>query len=85
MQGILHIVHTLWTCARISFKRRIPFVWKGYTTELYYISGDRALAKKVWQKTWRISFPEELLRSLDSCCQPLTMAQVLVGTEFTPP
>ena len=25
------------------------------TTELYYISGDRALAKKVWQKTWRIS------------------------------
>ena len=56
-----------------------------WTTELYYISGDRALAKKVWQKTWRISFPEELLRSLDSCCQPLTMAQVLVGTEFTPP
>ena len=54
-------------------------------TELYYISGDRALAKKVWQKTWRISFPKELLRSLDSCCQPLTMAQVLVGTEFTPP
>ena len=57
----------------------------GHTTELYYISGDRALAKKVWQKTWRIFFPEELLRSLDSCCQPLTMAQVLVGTEFTPP
>ena len=55
------------------------------TTELYYISGDRALVKKVWQKTWRISFPKELLRSLDSCCQPLTMAQVLVGTEFTPP
>ena len=27
----------------------------------------------------------ELLRSLDSCCQPLTMAQVLVGAEFTPP
>ena len=54
-------------------------------TELYYISGDRALAKKVWQKTWRISIPKVPLRSLDSCCQPLTMAQVLVGTEFTPP
>ena len=28
------------------------------STELYYISGDRALAKKVWQKTWRISIPK---------------------------
>ena len=37
-------------------------------TELYYISGDRALAKKVWQKTWRISIPKVPLRSLDSCC-----------------
>ena len=55
------------------------------STELYYISGDRALAKEVWQKTWRISIPKVPLRSLDSCCQPLTMAQVLVGTEFTPP
>ena len=36
-------------------------------------------------KTWRISIPKVPLRSLDSCCQPLTMAQVLVGTEFTPP
>ena len=31
------------------------------------------------------NFPAVPLRSLDSCCQPLTMAQVLVGTEFTPP
>ena len=58
---------------------------KAAATELYYISGDRALAKKVWQKTWRISIPKVPLRSLDSCCQPLTIAQVLVGTEFTPP
>ena len=58
---------------------------KAAATELYYISGDRALAKKVWQKTWRISIPKVPLRSLDSCCQPLTIAHVLVGTEFTPP
>ena len=40
----------------------------GPVTELYYISGDRALAKKAWQKTWRISIPKVPLRSLDSCC-----------------
>ena len=54
-------------------------------TELYYISGDRALAKKVWQKTWRISFPKELLRSLDSCCQPLTMLRCLWAQNSHPP
>ena len=52
---------------------------------LYSLICDRALAKKVWQKTWQISIPKVPLRSLDSCCQPLTMTQVLVGTEFTPP
>ena len=36
------------------------------TTELYYISGDRALAKKVWQKTWRISISKVPLKSLNS-------------------
>ena len=76
------------TLSRVEVFENAVFVFtcgRVKTTELYYISGDRALAKKVWQKTWRISFPKELLRSLDSCCQPLTMAQVLVGTEFTPP
>ena len=38
----------------------------GNITELYYIY--RALAKKVWKKTWRISIPKVPLRSLDSCC-----------------
>ena len=29
-----------------------------FITELYYISRDRALAKKVWKKTWQISIPK---------------------------
>ena len=36
----------------------------------------REIAQKVWQKTWRISILRVPLRSLDSRCQPLTMAQV---------
>ena len=36
----------------------------------------REIVQKVWQKTWRISIPKVPLRSLDSRCQPLTMAQV---------
>ena len=35
-----------------------PYGFRAQPTELYYISGDRALAKKVWQKTWRISIPK---------------------------
>ena len=45
---------------------------------LLYISGDRALAKKVWKKTWRISIPKVPLRnSWEICCRCAKKSQAL--------
>ena len=45
-------------CALVCFHHcSLVFGYPGETTELYYISGDRALGCRVSAKTWRISEP----------------------------